>query len=105
MVNVNTRMVWLIILVILSYCNFAKSRWGNNVLKYGRKSVKIDILCANATFRMKNFDLKVNLYKAVVLNVNTRMVWLIIFVILSYSNVAKSGWGNNVLKYGSFRHF
>ena len=89
MVNVNTRMVWLIILVILSYINVAKSGWGNNVLKYGRKSVKIDILCANATFRMKNFDLKVNLYKAVLLNVNTRMVWLIIFVILSYSNVAK----------------
>ena len=62
---------------------------GVNVLKYGRKTVKIDILCANATFRMKNFDLKVNLYKAVLLNVNTRMVWLIIFVILSYSNVAK----------------
>ena len=37
--------------------------------------------------------------------VNTRMVWLIILVILSYSNVAKSGWDNNVLKYGSFWHF
>ena len=91
MVNVNTRMVWLIILVILSYSNVAKSGGGggNNVLKYGRKSVKIDILCANATFRMKNFDLKVNLYKAVLLNVNTRMVWLNFFVILSNSNVAK----------------
>ena len=89
MVNVNTRMVWLIVLVILSYSNVAKSGWGNNVLKYGRNSVKIDILCANAIFRMKHFDLKVNLYKAVLLNVNTRMVWLIIFVILSYSNVAK----------------
>ena len=31
------------------------------------------------------------------------MVWLIILVILSFSNVAKSGWGNNVLRYGSFR--
>ena len=85
----NTRMVWSIILVILSYSNGANSGWGNNVLKYGRKSVKIDILCANATFRTKNFDLKVNLYKAVLLNVNTRTVWLIIFVILSYSNVVK----------------
>ena len=34
-------------------------KWaGNNVLKYGGKSVKIDILCANATFRIKNFDLR-----------------------------------------------
>ena len=35
-----------------------KSGWGNNVLKFGRKSVKIDILCANATFRMKKIDLR-----------------------------------------------
>ena len=33
---------------------------------------------------------------------NPRRVWLNILVILSFSNVAKSGWGNNVLKYGSF---
>ena len=39
------------------------------------------------------------------LHVNTRMVWLIILVILSYNNVVKSGWGNNVLKYGSFSTF
>ena len=38
------------------------------------------------------------------LRVNTRMVWLIILVILSFSNVVKIVGGNNVLKYGSFRH-
>ena len=38
--------------------NVAKSGWGNNVLKYGRESVKIVILCANATFRMNDFDLR-----------------------------------------------
>ena len=36
---------------------------------------------------------------------NTRKVWSIILVILSHSNVVKSGWGNNVLKYGSFSQF
>ena len=33
------------------------------------------------------------------------MVWLIISIILSYSNVEKNGLSNNVLKYGSFQHF
>ena len=42
--------------VILQCC---KKKWvGLQYLKYGRKSVKIDILYANATFIMKKFDLR-----------------------------------------------
>ena len=55
-----------------------------------RKSEKIDIHCANATFRMRNFWPCNYLYLAVLLNVNTWSVWFIILVILSFSNGCKS---------------
>ena len=39
-------------------------------------------------------------------NVNTRSVWLISLAIQSYNNgCIQCGWGNNVLKYGSFDIF
>ena len=60
--------------------------WPNSA----RKSEKIDIHCANATFRMRNFWPCDYLYLAVLLNVNTWCVWFIILVILSYSNGWKS---------------
>ena len=55
---------------------------------------------------MRNFWPCEYLYLAVLHNVNTRSVWLIILAIQSYNNgCIQCGWGNNVLKYGSFWHF